>query len=123
MNITKEHITEWLEKTPVDNITEWVTRGFYEDSWSEEVPNKKAIAELIHDCIQDLGPKWVSVEDEVKPVKNKMILCYGFTGESLGNPEEKDYDLGEFDGKYFSFYGQCFGSVTHWMYFPEEPPK
>lgn len=66
--------------------------------------------------------EWISVDDDKKPDINGMVLCYGFTGENLDNPHEKDYDMGVMTTNGFIFYAQCMGTVTHWMSLPE-PPK
>lgn len=56
MNATKEQIAEWLEK-------------------NSYIVNDDLIPNMIHDCIQDLGARWVSV-DKYSDFLSDNDLCW-----------------------------------------------
>lgn len=65
MNITKEQIKQWLEQ-------------------NNYITSDDLILDMIHDCIQDLGPKWVSVEDGLpEPYVEKVLVSSVALGEMV----------------------------------------
>lgn len=92
MNITKEQIKEWLlsRSTPENEIL-------------------PLMVDVIHDCVKDLSPKWVSV-DKSYPEKLDIVLI----------TDGENYDT----VMYFhdAYLGTPFvRKATHWM--PLTPPK
>ena len=70
--------------------------------------------------------EWISVEDELPPA-NKLVFCYGFTGENEYDLSEKDYDIGYLillggTDPCMHMHGYDNGHVTHWM-MPKPPTK
>jgi hypothetical protein len=97
MNITKEQIKEWLlsRSTPENEIL-------------------PLMVDVIHDCVKDLAPKWVSVDDEL-PNDGEEVLMYMNDGAVMS-------DIKCHSGRYSNKYGFERSRVTHWMPLPE-PPK
>lgn len=122
MNITKEQIKEWLSKNYPSII----------GSVRMAIGEKKSFDEVIHDCIQDLCPKWVSVEDEL-PKHNVCVDVWASVigGYSHGDEFRCENVFYDRENDYWWMHDQeegCervilnFLSITHWMPLPE-PPK
>lgn len=100
MNITKEQIREWLLK--LSDVTE---EGDFE--W---------LCSLIHDCIQDIGYKWVSAEDELP---ESWVCVLAFTKHS-------EYQLAQYEENYWDCLSDVHtvsADITHWMSLPEPPER
>ena len=102
MNITKDHIREWLEEKAMYN--------FYDGG----TVNMAECIDLIHLSINDLAPNWVSVDDEL-PDEGEEVLMYMNDGAVMS-------DIKCHSGRYSNKYGFERSRVTHWMPLPE-PPK
>lgn len=101
MNITKEQIKEWLKQ-------------------NNYITSDDLILDMIHDCIQDLAPKWASVEDEL-PEYNESVRFWPMLAihanwdaharELFWDTQERIFTRGHGDEQ----------KVTHWTPLPSPP--
>lgn len=107
MNITKEKIVDWVCKSIYPMATE-----------------DGELSEIIKACLNDLSPKWVSVDDRLPDKWEEVRIYPAFDDDRHG------IDLGQrdSDGEWCIYVYDSFDSyktpwnVTHWMPL-EEPPK